>query len=65
MLSVLMFLVLAIGIVDSFLTYFRILKKYSGQDNFIIGHVIGTIIAFLRFSLYFLVAAVILYFVNG
>lgn len=57
-------LIIAIGTVDSFRIYFRVFKRFGGSENFLVSHVSASVIAFLRFIPYFLVAACVLWVGN-
>ena len=61
----LMFFVLAIGVVDAFMTYFRVLRKNQLGHSVFLSHIRGVVFSFLKFLLYFVAAAILLYFENG
>jgi hypothetical protein len=59
-----MFLVLFIGAVDAFMTYFRVFNRNKASQGFLLRHIRGVAFGFLKFILYFMVAAVLLSFEN-
>ena len=61
----LMFLVLIIGAIDAFMTYFRVFKNNQLGQSVLLGHIKGVVFSFLKFLIYFVAAAVLLYFENG
>lgn len=61
----LIFFVLFIGVVDASMTYFRVFKKNQVGQGALLAHIRGVVYSFLKFAIYFFVAAVLLSFENG
>ena len=57
-------LIFATGVADAFRIYFRVFSRYGGFESFLLSHIAASLIGFLRFLPYFLLAAVVLAFHN-
>lgn len=64
LMTALMFLTLAIGVVHGFMTYLWTFRKSGGSDSFFISHFFGVILGFAIFVPYFFLSAVFLYFAD-
>jgi hypothetical protein len=53
-------LVFAAGLVDAFRIYLRVFSRYGGFESPFLSHIAASMIGFLRFLPYFLLAAVVL-----